>query len=243
MNTNPPIPLYYSLVEHIVRMIEEEEVEPGSIIMSEREMMEKFNLSRTTVRKAVDVLVNDGYLYRVQGKGTFVQNKKLEQGLIKLTSCTEDLKNKGLNPSTELLCKEVVVPKKGVSSHLALGENEKVLMMERIVFGDGIPINVTKSHFVYKYVPGIEKHDFKKESLYKIVEDLYGIKITHAVRTIEAVLANTKDAELLRINPGSPILLFNGVVYGIINGKEVPVEYFKSRYRCDKSKFYIEQIR
>lgn len=240
---NPPVPLYYTLVENITKQIEDEELKQGDIIMSERELIEKFNLSRTTVRKAIDVLVNEGHLVKIQGKGTFVQSKKIDDGLIKLTSCTESIRKMGLTPSMTLIKSVIEVPRKHIASQLLLKEEEMVFKTERVLLGDNVPINVTKSNIIYKYVQGIEKYNFEKESLYNVLENEFGIKITHAVRTIEAILADKKDAALLQISEGSPILLFNGVVYGIINGQEIPIEYFISKYRCDKTKFFIEQVR
>lgn len=241
--SNPPVPLYYTLVEFLKKQIEDEELKPGETIASERELIEKFNLSRTTVRKAIDILVNEGLLTKVQGKGTFVQKKKMDDGLIKLTSCTESIKKMGLSPSRKLLSSSVIPVTKSIATHMQIHSKEKLFKLERVLYGDNVPINITTSHTVYKYVQGIEEYDFEKESLYNIIENKFNIKITHSVRTIEAVLANEKEAELLEINVGSPILLFNGLVYGIINGEEKPIEYFISKYRCDISKFYIEQIR
>jgi len=241
--TNPPVPLYYTLVRNVIDMIENEELKPGEAIPSERELIERYGLSRTTVRKAIDVLVNDGYLYKIQGKGTFVQNKKIEQGLIKLTSCTEGIKNLGLTPGIKLVEQKIEIPRKTISAHLKLTDNDEVFKTNRVLYGDDMPINYTKSYIVYKYVKGIDKYDFGKESLYNIIENQFNIKITHAVRTVEAILADETDVNLLEVNLNSPILLFNGVVYGIYNGQEVPIEYFKARYRCDKTKFYIDQIR
>lgn len=240
---NPPVPLYYTLVENITKQIEDEELKQGDIIMSERELIEKFNLSRTTVRKAIDVLVNEGHLVKIQGKGTFVQSKKIDDGLIKLTSCTESIRKMGLTPSMTLIKSVIEVPRKHIASELLLKEEEMVFKTERVLLGDNVPINVTKSNIIYKYVQGIEKYNFEKESLYNVLENEFNIKITHAVRTIEAILADKKDAALLQISEGSPILLFNGVVYGVINGQEIPIEYFISKYRCDKTKFFIEQVR
>lgn len=238
-----PLPLYYTIIEYIVKKIEEKELRPDDPIPSEREMMEKFNVSRTTVRKAIDVLVSNGYIYKVQGKGTFVQSKKIEQGLIKLTSCTEGIRNLGLTPSKKLLNQAVTMPSKYIAGHLNIKENEKVFVTNRVLYGNKLPINYTKSHIVYKYVKGIENYEFGKNSIYNTIETQFNIKITHAIRTIEAVLANKVDTKLLNVTQGSPILVFNGVVYGEKNEVEFPLEYFISRYRCDKTKFYIEQYR
>lgn len=239
----PPVPLYYTLVEFLKKQIEDEDLKPGETIPSERELIEKFNLSRTTVRKAIDILVNEGLLAKVQGKGTFVQKKRMDDGLIKLTSCTESIRKMGLTPGRKLLNASIEPARKSVAINMHIDPEEKVFKLNRVLYGDNIPVNVTKSNVIYKHVNGIEKYDFEKESLYNIMETKFNIKITHSVRTIEAILANERDAELLQINEGSPILLFNGLVYGIVNGEEKPIEYFVSKYRCDISKFYIEQVR
>lgn len=243
ISSNPPIPLYYTLVEQIIKKIEDEELQAGSMIMSERELMDQYGMSRTTVRKAIDILVNEGYLYKVQGKGTFVQNKKFEQGLIKLTSCTEEIRNKGMRPRMRLIESGIETPRKSLAGQLGISVQDHIFHMERVLYGDDVPINITKSQLVYKHVPGIEKCDFEKESLYNVMESKYNIKVTHALRTIEAILADSKDSSLLNVGIGSPILLFHGIVYGKIGDREVPIEHFVSRYRCDKFKFYIEQVR
>jgi GntR family transcriptional regulator len=238
-----PVPLYYKLKEDLIRMIENNLVKPDELIPSERELIDQYSMSRTTVRKALDILTNEGYLYKVQGKGTYVKGKKFTQGLIKLSSCTEDLKNRGLTPNVKVINKVVELPTKSVSTNLSLKENEKVYFMERVVAAEGYPINRTKSYIPYNIFKGIEEYDFTKESLYNTMETKYNIQIAHANRTIEAVLADKQLARLLEVDEGFPILLFRGVVFGEVNGVQIPIEYFESKYRSDRSKFHIEQIR
>ncbi|MEG1134735.1 MAG: GntR family transcriptional regulator [Cellulosilyticaceae bacterium] len=89
---NSFVPLYYQLKKIIIDMIENEEIKPDETIPSEPKLMTIYDLSRTTVRKAIDELVNEGYLYKIQGKGTFVKGRGFEQALIKLSGCSEDIK-------------------------------------------------------------------------------------------------------------------------------------------------------
>jgi GntR family transcriptional regulator len=243
MNRDIPIPLYYKMRQIIIDMIENEEVKPGEMIPSENKLIEEYAMSRTTVRKAIEMLVNEGYLYRIQGKGTFVKGKQFSQGLIKLTSCTEDIRNQGLNPSVKLVQQSVEVPKLSVIHNLHLQENERVFFTERIMNADNVPLNKTKSYLPYKYFPGIERHDFRKESLYQVIENDYKVKIVYADRSIEAVLVDERTAEQLDLPMGSPILLFRGIVYGEINGRETPIEYFESKFRSDRTRFMIQQYR
>lgn len=234
---------YYLLMEKIIGMIENEEIEEGNMIPSERELMESYSISRITVRRALDELVSKGYLYRVQGKGTYVRKKSITQGLFKLTSCTEDIKRLGMQCTVKILEKAIIDADKNIAKRLSLQEGEKVFKIKRLFLGDGNPINVTSSYIAYKYLVGIEKYDLSTESFYKIAEEKYGLKITKANRTIEAVLSHGNYSEQLSIEDGQPLLFFKGETYVQNNSQEFVLEYFKSAYRTNTFKFYIEQFK
>lgn len=238
------IPMYYQLKKIIVDMIENEAINADEPIPSEPKLMQTYQLSRTTVRKALDELVNEGYLYRKQGKGTFVKGRGFEQGLIKLSGCSEDIKRYGLTPKPLVLSSCVKKPSKRVAKMLELHEEAETFFMERVMYGDDIPINKNKSYIPYYLVPGIEKIDFNHESLYKVLEKDYNLKIHKAIRSVEAILANEEVSLQLQVNEGAPVMLFKGQVYGSLqNQKEVVVEYFEAIYRSDQFQFYIEQHR
>ena len=238
-----PVPLYYKLKHALLSMIENEELTPDQLIPSERVLMDEHKVSRTTVRKAIDELVNEGYLYKQQGKGTFVRGKRFAQGLINLTSCTESLRAQGFDPHPEVLDSGVIVPKKVICHNLHLKEDEKVFYTQRVFYGDELPINCTYSYIPYKYVPGIEKHNFAVDSIYNAIENEYGIRIIRADRTIEAVLSTEQAARPLNTDKTSPLLKFVGWVYAEIDGTEKLIEHFITYYRSDRSKFFIEQVR
>ncbi len=237
------LPMYYQLKNIIIDMIENEEIGVDECIPSEPKLMQTYNLSRTTVRKAIDELVNEGYLYKKQGKGTFVKGRGFEQGLIKLSGCSEDIRRYGLEPKPYVLRAAIETPSKRVAKMLEISKEQQTFYMERVIYGDEIPINKNKSYIPYHLVPGIEKLDFNKESLYKVIEKDYGIVIKRAIRTVEAILANEEIALQLKIKEGAPVMLFKGQVYADLKGKEVIIEYFEAIYRSDQFQFYIEQHR
>lgn len=242
--SNDFLPLYYKLKRVIIDMIENEEIKADEAIPSEPKLMTTYTLSRTTVRKALDELVNEGYLYRIQGKGTFVKGRGFEQALIKLSGCSEDIKRLGLTPHPKVLHSAITTPSKRIANLLNITETEPTFYIERIVYGDNLPINRNKSYIPYKYVEGIEKIDFNSESLYKVLEQDYGICIKKAIRSIEAILANDEVADQLEVNEGAPVLLFKGQVFAIDStGKEFFIEHFEAIYRSDQFKFFIEQHR
>ena len=240
---NNLLPMYYQLKNIIIDMIENEEIGVDECIPSEPKLMQTYNLSRTTVRKAIDELVNEGYLYKKQGKGTFVKGRGFEQGLIKLSGCSEDIRRYGLEPKPYVLKAAIENPSKRVAKMLEINKEQQTFYMERVIYGDEIPINKNKSYIPYHLVPGIEKLDFNKESLYKVIEKDYGIVIKRAIRTVEAILATEETALQLKVKEGAPVMLFKGQVYADLKGKEVIIEYFEAIYRSDQFQFYIEQHR
>lgn len=236
-------PKYYIVKKRILEMIDREEIGSDGMVPSERELMEMFKVSRITAKKALDDLVKEGYLYRVQGKGTFVKNDRLNQDLVLITSCTDDIIRMGMKPSKKLLLAEVIPADQARRRRLQLCEGDKVFMVKRVYFADDDPLNLTTTYLPCKLFPGIEEHDFGVESIYHVLEEKYQTKITKATRTIEAVLAGDEVSQILGVDEGKPILLFRAVTYGLVNGKEVPIETFKSYYRTDKFKFYINQVK
>ena len=236
-------PKYYILKKVLEEKIENEEFPADEPIPSERELMEMYQVSRITVRKAVDELVNEGYLHKIQGKGTYVKTDERSSNLFAITSCTEDVVRMGMKPTKKVRVAELVYANAKRAKALEITQEERVFMLGRILFADQEPLNYTVTFLPEKLFPGIDRHSFDRESLYQVLQEEYGVRLTKARRTIEAILARDEVAEYLDIEEGSPIILFRCVTYGIVNGKEIPVENFKCYYRTDKFKFYIDQVR
>lgn len=236
--------LKYSMLKRtIVEKINNEEYKVGELIPSEREFMEMFSISRITVRKAIDDLVKEGYLYRIQGKGTYVRSEEISHDLFSITSCTEDIKARGMTPSAKMISAGVIPADKRRIRTLQIPEGSSVFRMERVFCANNVPINYTITYLPLDLFPGLEQYNFTKESLYSVIEKVYGVKITHARRTLEAVLAHDQTAEYLGVKQGEPLILFRCNTYGELNGQERVIESFKCAYRTDLHKFYIDQIR
>ena len=236
------LPKYYLLKRDIVNKIELGEYQEGSLIESERELMEKYQFSRITVRKAIDELVNEGYLYRIQGKGTYVKGEAEGQNLFCLNSCTEDVKRLGRTPSKKTMKADRFPADAKRAKHLNIPIGDIVHMFGRVTYADQEPLNYTVTYLPEKVFPGLEQYDLEKRSLYDIIEKDYNVRITKARRTIEAVLPDSVIAGYLQISANMPVILFNCITYGIVNGKEIPIETFRCYYRTDHYKFYIDQV-
>lgn len=237
------LPKYYVLKKELIDKIERNEFKSDEQIPSERELIQQYGYSRITVRKAIDELVNEGYLYKVHGKGTYVKDNVVQQDIVQLNSITHDILQMGKRPSRKVLrfVEEQSYEKR--ANELRIDVEEKIVILDRIHYADDEPINRTIDYLPAKLFPDLSTHDLEHNSLFSTIEKDYGIKITKATRTIEAINADEEVASMLGVKKGIPILLFRGITYGLIDGKEIPIESYKSYYRSDNRRFSITQIK
>lgn len=236
-------PKYLIVKNDMISHIENGRYKEDTKIPSERELMEMYDVSRITVRRSLDELSNAGYLYRVHGKGTYVKGDRHTQNLFSLVSCTEDIKSMGMVPSRLVIKKSIITASTRKRTKLNLNVNDQVFNLARIYYADDEPINYTDTYLPHKFFDGIEINDFSKNSLYKVLENDYGVVITTATRAVEAVSSNEEVSKYLNIPLGTPLILFSTVTFGIVNGREVPIEYFDCYYHTAQFKFYIHQTR
>lgn len=164
------VPKYYWLKRILIEKIEMEEFKSNVPILTERELMEQFQVSRITVRKAIDELVKEGYLYKIQGKGTYVKDDNYNQDLFEITSCTEDVLKLGKKPEKSIIISEVIKADTKRAKTLNITTDDNVFCLGRVTFADGEPLNYTLTYLPEKIFLGIERYDFKIESLYSLIQ-------------------------------------------------------------------------
>lgn len=240
--TEERVPKYYQIKKDIIHKIEQEEYTPDGAIPSERELIEQYQVSRITIRKAIDELVVEGYLYKIQGKGTYVKNDEKGNDLFSLVSCTEAVRKMGMTPTKKVIVSQVLQADRKRAKALNITNTDKVFQLGRVLYADGEPLNYTLTYLPMKLFNGLDEHDFSKESLYQVLGEEYHAELTKARRTVEAVLVKAEVAEYLDVEPNTPVILFGCTTYAKVNGQEIPVENFKCYYRTDKYKFYIDQV-
>lgn len=232
-----PIPLYFQLKELIIEAIKSGEYKNGSLIPTEKEFSEMYQISRTTVRQAVTELVQEGWLYRVKSKGTFVSTPKINQDFIqRLETFQEQMERSGMKPGTEVLALEVVPALGHVAEELQLKEGEKVIYLHRRRFANEEPIVTAETYLPYALCKFVLQHDFVKESLYEILRQSEETEVLCIRRRVEAVEATAQDAAYLNMKQGKPIQLFYSTgcnVYG------KPIVYSVARYRGDRNSFEV----
>ena len=233
INKNSPIPIYYQLKELIKEEIRANKYKSGTQISSESEISEKYDISRMTVRHAIDRLVNEGVLYRVQGRGTFVAPEKFQQDLAELTSFTQEMYRKGMHASSEVL--ELAVEDASPDIKENIG-HEKVIRIKRIRKGNNEPMGVETSYILYPEFKFILVEDLSKESLYALLAEKGGVLFSYAKQVMQASVANKEQARLLNVPTGTPILVDSRLTFMV---GDVAIEYVEAFYRGDLYKYEV----
>jgi GntR family transcriptional regulator len=228
LNKNIPIPLYYQLKTILFEYIKEHHADHEVPIPTEVEISEYFGISRPTVRQAINELVVEGYLYRVKAKGTFISKPKITQDfLLVLDSFNNEMRKKGLIPSTRILQKEVVKSDEKVSGALKLAQGTDVIKLTRLRYANDEPIVFVITYLPYVKCPNLLSQNLESESMYALLEKECGIPISSASRSLESTLAGEFEAKLLEIDKGSPIQYFESIAY---LEDQTPIEYSLAKY-------------
>lgn len=232
-----PLPLYYQIREVLMKELAQGKFPLGSSLPSESELMARFQVSRTTVRKALDDLVVAGLIHRAQGQGTFVRGQHIEQELTALTGFVEDMLELGYRPSARVVRIEPKLADEHVANKLGLSPGAPVTYIERIRLSNDQPIS-----FDVTWLPRILGEQVANENLavypiYSLLEDKLEVLLDHATYRIEASLANSQVAQMLGIDHGAPIFLIERTAYST-EGR--PVDYEKLHYRGDRIRFLMK---
>jgi len=232
---NSPLPRYYQLKEIMRERVQSDEWKPGDLIPSERELSEKYGISRMTARQAITDLVNEGLFYREQGKGTFVSQRKITQQLIRLTGFTEDIKARGQKPGTKVLSAQMFPADETTAEKLSIDPGTLIFRLQRLRLADDEPLAIELSQINFKGCERLLEEDLEQNSLYRLLETKYGIPLMEADQELEAGLAGNEEVQLLKISLGRPVLFTRRITY---TERNQPIEYAKAVYCGNKYIFH-----
>jgi GntR family transcriptional regulator len=240
LDRRSPIPLYHQLSQSILAQITNGELEPGDTLPPERELTAAFDVSRITVRRAIDELENEGYVHRVQGKGTFVAPPRIQRGTLKLTSFSEDIAALGMSPGSKVLTLRQEIAPRRVARELCLSEGATVWFVERLRFADADVIGLNLSYLALPDSVTLTRDELEREvSLWKVLEEK-GITLTESDKVIGAIAAEDWHAELLDVKDRTPLLQVEGVAY---SEEGEPVEFHQIISRADRYKYHLHVTR
>lgn len=240
LDKNVPIPLYYQLRQIILDELNKGNLNSGDTIPTEDELCQRFGISRTTVRQAISMLVNDGFLYRVKSKGTFVSAPKIKTDLVNTYGgYNAEVQKLNMVPSMVVCGMEVVPASNKVARRLQIREGDKVVLLSRKRCADETVMGFIESYLKYplcEFVMDAER--LEKTSLYEILKDKDETRLHRMKKTIEACTATDAEAKILKIKPGSAISLWENIGYP--RESAAPIIYETIKYRGDKNVLSIE---
>lgn len=202
----------------------------GQAIPSERQLSAELGVSRLTLRAALDELAREGYVIRRRGSGTFVSEPKIAQELT-MTSFTEDMRRRGMDPGSRTLGLEVVPAGARLGRFLHVSPSEPIVVAKRLRLADRETMAIETLHVREALVPGLTQRDLDGQSFYEILRDRFGIVIAGGAQTIEPTVTNEEESEALGVPLHSPAFLFERVTHSESN--EI-VEFVHSIYRGDR---------
>lgn len=231
INRNGQTPIYEQIYQNLREKISSEEIGGGESFPSERELAEKFRVSRMTVRQALNTLKKEGLIYHERGIGAFVSKRKLDVHTRNLVGFTEEMKERGLHPSSKLLLARIEKADEETAKDLGIEPGEEVFHLQRLRLADDSPMAFEDAYLPATRYPNLEKHDLEKLSLYEVLEKEYGVKMSHAEEFLEAMSVSKEIGKVLSIKKDSPVLMVYRVVFSDAN---LAVESVKTFYRADR---------
>jgi GntR family transcriptional regulator len=231
------IPLHTQFHAHLLGRIERGELRQGQKLPSEREYADQLGVSLAPIRQAILDLTKEGYLHRTRGRGTFVQEAKVDEKIAILSSFTQSMRAKGLEPDIHIRFRGLVGTNGTIGRALETRER-KLLLIRRLASVEGEPVALLDAYLSPQAFPKLVQAELLQDSLYQTMGALYGVVPTRAVSTIEVIRCQ-EEAELLGLTPGTPALQVTGITF---DADDRPVEFSRVIYRADRFRFTIESF-
>lgn len=229
-------PLYTQIREALRSRILDGTYPPHSRVPSEAQMMAAFNVSRITIRQALNDLQKEGLIFKVMGKGSFVTKPKVFQNLSKLQGFGEAMAPSGHETYSRLLSAKEVVSNKAIAEHLRLAPGDLVFEIQRLRFLNREPISVDVSYFPLEVGQRLAQEDLATRDIFAILENDMDCNLTHAELQIEAIPADETLAEYLEVDEYVPLLKIERLTFA----KEVPIDFEYLYFRGDAFKYRLK---
>jgi GntR family transcriptional regulator len=230
--------MYEQLLSYFRTMIQAGVFKPGERLITEEMLCEILNISRTTVRQAMNQLAEEGLIVRYPRKGSFIADPKLKRPINELYNFTENMREIGIVPTSVILNAEVKESEEGISTCLKLPPDKtKIFHLVRLRLGNGNPILLEETYIPYYLCEGIEKIDFSNHSLYQTLSYRYALNLHRATETIEAISISQTDAKYLKCRHKAPGYRITRISY-LVSG--YPFEFTRSITNAEKCMFQLE---
>lgn len=236
------IPLYYQVYRSLLLRISSGQYSVRSQLPPEDEMAKSFGVSKITVRNGLKLLEDEGIVQRMPGKGTFVHRRDLKyiRETSSLLGFDEEILNAGHKPSSRELEKRLIPPLKVLRRRLAIPSGAEVLLLKRLRNVDNVPMGVQTAYLPIQRFPGLERFDFSKDSLYRVLTEEYGVSLSTARQSYRIAYPDAAMAELLEIKTTDPGFSAERLTF---DSEGQPVEFVETFFRGDRFSINISLVR
>lgn len=235
-----PLPLYAQVETVLARDIAAGELPAGTRLPAEDELCDRFGVSRTTIRTAIQSLVGRELVEIRRGKGTYVTSPRIRQELTELCGFVEDMQAVGRHPTARLISQRVEPADEVVAEKLALRPGTPVYRIERVRLADGVPVSFDETYLPLEIGEKIVSNDLEAEPIFSLLEEKYDLPLIEAEYQLEARAADAYVARHLQIEPRSPIFWIERTSY--CAGPR-PIDYERLHYRGDLVRFVTRLAR
>ena len=221
-------------IEKIEYYISSNNLQEHDRLPAERELSQMWNISRTTIRSAVEFLVGKGTVYKIENTGVFVSPIKHTRNIIGVNTLTRNLREIGIRYSTRILSFRTIAADKRVAEKLNVKLNHKVYELIRLRSLQSLPCFIETIYLDSERCPNLEKYYTKKSSLYSIYQNVYKLRLVGGNEHISVTYATSAESDLLEISEKNPLFFTSGITY---TKDEIPLEYYKIIFRSDQFRF------
>ena len=229
----------YKRIQNVIRQrIESGQLKPGDVVDSERELATLHKVSLMTARHALVDLAREGIVERRRGAGTFVAPPTIHFN--KLMSYTEQMSSRGLMAQSKIVSSGVLDDEPDIAARLALSATSHLTMIERVRKAGDEPLALESCYLSAQEFPGLIAASLERGSLFRTLENRYGVELAYADEEIDATAADPKTAELLAVPRGSPLLRMRQLIY---TNKGKAIIYVLGLYRSGRHTLLIRRFR
>ncbi|MDY7043176.1 GntR family transcriptional regulator [Virgibacillus sp. M23] len=236
MDKSSKVPLYLQLMEELIKKIDNQVYQEHEKLPSERELCDMYDLSRITVRQALQELEREGYIYKLHGKGTFVSATSYNQDLVKLYSFTEEMQKMGKVPMTQVLSFEEIAVEERLATKMDIKPHDEVFQIIRLRLADNEPLMYETSYLPKKRFPNLTKAQLIERPMYDVFYQEYQVVVTKALERFSAASLRETEARYLGIPSQQPAMLIKRFAYH----QDQLIEYTVSVARGDKFDYTVE---
>ena len=239
MSSGPALPKYFAIAQDIIESIKEGNLSPGMLVPSENEIIERYKVSNTTARKALQEIDHGGWVMKIKGKGTYVRKQSVVRSVDRILSFTNNMLQMGYTPSTRLLYKGII--EEGYSATIngrKYSMKGPVYKIHRLRFADDIPMMLEVRYISMDLCPGIIDGELTG-SLYEIYKQRYNLVLKEVHQMLSTIMIDSGVGEFLNMTKPMPGILVDGITFC---GREIILEMEKSIYRGDKYTFAVRAM-